>query len=341
MRSLFLAAGLTQAVGDKMIAWRKTGLPGFGCQAPDYSCIAEKSVNIPSPGRGQALIEVLGSSVNPVDCDFVESGFSVGTLGMDGSGKVLATGAGCDFVEGDEVFGHFKGAYAQYSLATCSGLAKKGSFSHAEAGALGVVAGTAVQCLTALDLPSLAETNSNLTVVVTSGQGGTGHVSVQIAKAMGAKRVITACGGAGVELCSSLGADLVVDYHEQELFDALPDDSVDLVFDNLGLPGTADKAMHAIRPGGTYLVLRGGDGGKISKNPKDGVKQIPFNLQSSGRTEMEYAASLIDAGSLRVNVFASYGLHEVRQAWAALRGHGVLGKILIDPSNTTAFTMAV
>lgn len=298
-------------------------------------------MKVPSPGSDQALIEVKGSSVNPVDCDLVEEGVSLGTLGMDGSGTVISTGHGCDLAEGDEVFGNFKGAYANYALAKCSGLAKKGSFSHAEAGTLPIVAGTAIQCLTALDLPNLAQTDKNLTVVVTSGQGGTGHMGVQIAKAMGAKRVITACSGDGIELCSSLGADLVIDYHEQELFSALPDDSVDLVFDNIGLQGTADKAMHAIKVGGTYLVLQGGDGGKISDHPKDGVKQIPFGLQSSGRTEMEYAASLMDAGSLRVNIFASYGLHEVKQAWAALRGHGVLGKISIDPSNTTAFAMQV
>jgi len=341
MRSLLLATSIAQASGDKMTAWHKTGLIGFGCQAPDWTCISEKNYNIPSPGWGQALIEVKGSSVNPVDCDFVESGFSLGILGMDGSGTVLSTGFGCDLAEGDEVFGNFKGAYAQYALASCGGLAKKGSFSHAEAGALPVVAGTAIQCLNSLDLPALAQTNSNLTVVVTSGQGGTGHMGVQIAKAMGARRVITACGGAGVELCYSLGADLVVDYHEQELFEALPDDTVDLVFDNIGLAGTADKAMHAIKTGGTYLVLTGGDGGKISSNPKDGVKQIPFHLQTSGRTEMEYAANLIDAGSLKVNIFASYGLHEVKEAWAALRGHGVLGKISIDPSNTTASALEV
>lgn len=341
MRSLFLVSSLVLASGDEMIAWHKKGLIGFGCKAPDWTCLEEKSVNVPSAGKGQALIEVKGSSVNPVDCDLVETGVSVGTLGLDGSGTILATGDGCDLAEGDEVFGSFDGAYAQYATATCSRLAKKTTFSHAEAGALPIVAGTSIQCLNALDLPNRAKTEKNLTVVVTSGQGGTGHMGVQIAKAMGANRVITACTGAGIEFCSSLGADLVVDYHEQELFDALPDDSVDLVFDNLGLPGTADKAMHAIRAGGTYLVLFGGDGGKISDHPKDGVKQIAFKLYNPGRTEMEYTASLVDAGSLRVNLFASYGLHEVKQAWAALRGHGVLGKVSIDPSNTTAFAMEV
>jgi len=252
-------------------------------------------------------------------------------------------GSGCDLAVGDEAFGAFKGAYAQYAVADCAGLAKKGAFSHAEAGVLPVVAGTAVQCLRALGLPDLAKTNANLTVAVTSGQGGSGHMGVQLAKAMGAKRVITACSGDGVALCKDLGADLVVDYHEQELFSALPDDSVDLVFDNFGSPGTADKAMHAIRSGGTFLVLQGGEGGKISAHPKAGVKQIPFGLASrkTAREDLTYVAGLIDAGTVKPHIFASYGLHEVRQAWAALRGHGVLGKISIDPSNVTTFSAIV
>ena len=65
-----------------------------------------------------------------------------------------------------------------------------------------------------------------------------------------------------------------------QIFDAgaLPDNSVDIVYDNYGAKGTADKAMPKIRSGGVYLVLPGGEGGSISKHPKDGVKQIDFGL---------------------------------------------------------------
>lgn len=334
MRSFNMVVLASQVSADTMTAVQKTGFTG--CKSPDWKCIAEKSVSVPTPGKGQALLEVLGSSVNPVDCDLVEAPvIGRGTIGMDGSGKVVTVGSGCDLVVGDEVFGSFKGAYAQYALADCAGLAKKGQFSHAEAGTLPVVAGTAVQCLRSLGLPDLAKTNSNLTVVVTSGQGGTGHMGVQIAKAMGAKRVITACTGEGIAFCKELGADLVVDYHEQDLFAALPDNSVDLVFDNYGSKGNADKAMHAIRSGGAFLVLQGGEAGKISDHPKEGVKQIAFGLCDAGREELTYAAGLIDTGAVKSHIFASYGLHEVPQAWAALRGHGVLGKVSIDPSNIT------
>ena len=37
---------------------------------------------------------------------------------------------------------------------------------------------------------------------------------------------------------------------------ALPDNSVDVVYDNYGAKGTADKAMAKVKPGGVYLVLR-------------------------------------------------------------------------------------
>ena len=40
------------------------------------------------------------------------------------------------------------------------------------------------------------------------------------------------------------------------------------VLDNYGAKGTADTAMRAIKPGGVYLVLPGGNGGGGSKHPK-------------------------------------------------------------------------
>ena len=41
-----------------------------------------------------------------------------------------------------------------------------------------------------------------------------------------------------------------------------------------GGKGTADKAMPKMKPGGVFLLLPGGEGGSLSKNPKPGVRQI-------------------------------------------------------------------
>lgn len=84
----------------------------------------------------------------------------------------------------------------------------------------GAVAGTIpLVGLTALEL--LQKTGApwhkaNLTVVVTSGSGGTGFMGVQLAKAFGAAYVATAAGNAeSIAFVKSIGADLVIDYHTQ------------------------------------------------------------------------------------------------------------------------------
>ena len=62
-------------------------------------------------------------------------------------------------------------------------------------------------------------------------------------------------GEAGIAFVKSLGATFVTDYQKVDLFDALPANSVDVVYDNYGAEGTADKAMRALRPGGVYLLM--------------------------------------------------------------------------------------
>jgi NADPH:quinone reductase-like Zn-dependent oxidoreductase len=306
----------------------------------NFSCIREQSGSVPKASNGKALVEMKGTSVNPVDCDLVEAGFSFGILGSDGAGTVVSVGSGCDLKVGDEVYGAFTGAYAQYAVGSCTKLAKKPkSLSFAEAGTIPMAAGTSLQALQAAGMPSK---KANLTVAVTSGQGGTGFMGVQLAKAMGAAHVITAATGEGIDFVKSLGADIVTDYHQQsDMFASLPDNSVDIVYDNYGTKGTADRAMHAIKPGGVYLVISSGGGGAISKHPKAGVRQINFGIQSSGKKEYDYVAGLFDAGALKAHIFASYGLAEVPKAWSALRGHGVLGKISIDQSKGTAPALVV
>ena len=59
------------------------------------------------------------------------------------------------------------------------------------------------------------EQRRNLTVVVTSGAGGTGFIGIQLAKAYGAAVVVTATSAQNREFVKTLGADIVIDYHKQ------------------------------------------------------------------------------------------------------------------------------
>ena len=62
------------------------------------------------------------------------------------------------------------------------------------------------------------------------GRAGTGSIGIELAKAWGAKHIATATtGSAGIAFVRSLGATFVTDYKQQDLWDALPENSVDIV----------------------------------------------------------------------------------------------------------------
>lgn len=349
-----VAVPAENALPSTMQAMQKSFWP---CSGPTWRCLAvNPKAPMPRPQSGQVLVKMRGSSVNPKDVDCVEPicllfplkpsipfRCSRGTLGGDsilggdGSGVVVAAGESCPNLKvGDEVWGFFLGAYAEYAVAPCSlTRPKPQSLSFIDAGTIPGVGNTAVDIFKRTGAPW--KLSDNITVVVTAGQGGTGFMAVQVAKAFGASRVITAATGEGIDLMKSLGVDIVVDYHKQDLFDSLKNSSVDVVFDNIGVAGTADKAMNAIRPGGTFMLLTGGGKGTLSKHPKAGVKQIESGIFTPSGDALDVLAAWFDSGTIHAHTFETYNLSAVPEAFTRSQGHGILGKIAIAPDQTFEF----
>ena len=92
-------------------------------------------------------------------------------------------------------------------------------------------------------------------MLVLGGSGGTGHIGIQLAKAMGASQVITTCSGTHADFVRGLGADRVINYHEQNYWDVLPPKSVDVVYDCVGQTGTGDKASAVLKEHGGFITL--------------------------------------------------------------------------------------
>ena len=119
------------------------------------------------------------SSVNPSDLDMEEKvGRLEGTLGVDFAGTVVKVGAGVARLKvGDSVWGVTKGAYAEYVIAVelVTGTVPTG-LNMSAAGTIPEVGATSLQCLQRLGAPWDAK--RNITVVITSGTGGTGKISV-------------------------------------------------------------------------------------------------------------------------------------------------------------------
>merc|ERR1711865_722955 len=101
------------------------------------------------------------------------------------------------------------------------------------------------------------------------------------------------------------------DYHTSTIWAALADNSVDIVFDNYGAPGTADAAMPALRTGGAFIFLPGKDG-DLSKHPKEGVKQMNFGIIDASRHEdLDALKIIVDGGHLRAILQNTVPLEEI------------------------------
>ena len=73
-------------------------------------------------------------------------------------------------------------------------------------------------------------------VFLNGGSGGTGTFGIQLAKAMGLDVTVT-CSARNVELCTSIGADMVIDYTKGNIVEALKESAetkkYDLIVDNV------------------------------------------------------------------------------------------------------------
>lgn len=311
---------------------------------------------VPQPGRDQVLIRVVASSVNPVDWKLLSNALynvaSPKIPGFDVAGVIESVGAGCTRLKpGDEVWadlGKTKvlsgllqlGAWAEFAVADESQVGLKPvSLNFQQAASLPLAAMTDLQALQKTGAPWA--TDRNVTVVITSGAGGTGTAAIQLAKWFGAGRIVTAASPSNAGILKKLGATDVIDYHQTTIWDALGEDAVDVVYDNYGAPGTADAAMASLRSGGVFVFLPG-KGGAVSKHPKPGVRQFNYGLlDCSHHEDLDALAKAADAGSLRAVVLQHFDLTDITKALQASIGGHVVGKVGVDIATALSASIVI
>jgi NADPH:quinone reductase len=218
--------------------------PRFG--APEV--FEERDVEMPQPGPGEILVRVVASGTNPIDAKFRAAGGSRRLeapviLGADVSGVVEEVGPGVtDLTPGDEVYytpevsgPRSNGGYAEYHVAKADIVARKPpSLSHDEAAAVPLAGGTAYEAIVRRLGVKVGET-----VLIHGGAGGVGSFAIQIARSAGA-RVLATAGPDNQETLQALGADVAIDYTQQEAAEAALDDTggtgVDVVLDAHHVP---------------------------------------------------------------------------------------------------------
>ena len=241
----------------------------IGDIAQDTECMTVKEdVPIPEPAPGQILIKVHAAAINPVDWKMAEGQvpggpFKGGVFGSDVSGVVEKIGpettSTTDLKVGDEVFGDIigtKGAFGEYCVGAVEVLAKKPSnISHVEAASLPLCGTTALHGL------SVGNFQPGQKILIFGGTGGVGSLAVQIAKAKGASEVYAT--GSQVDAIKKLGADVVVNYKEQDLMETLQGQDFDMVFDTIGSYEHWKVAQANMKPNGFFVTIVGDNSGSM------------------------------------------------------------------------------
>ena len=293
----------------------------------------------PEPGEGQVLVEVSRAGINFADTHQRENSYLARyEVPLVLGGEVAGTTP-----DGTRVVALVpSGGYAEYALAHESTV-----FPIPDGVDDGTALALVIQGLTAWHLfktsAKLAEGES---VVVVSGAGGVGSLAVQLARPLGAGRVIaTASTEEKRALTLELGADAAVDPSVEDLKAALIEandgNQVDVVLEMAG-GRVFDGCFEALAPFGRIVAY--GIAGREQNTLETGRLMrksrgvIGFWLMHClGRRDMmeEPLADLFERaarGELRAQMGHTYPLSDVRRAHEDLQGRRTTGKLLLDPS---------
>ena len=174
---------------------------------------------VPSAGEGHIVVRVAAAGVNRPDVVQRKGLYppppgAPDILGLEIAGEVAAVGPGVmRFQLGDMVMGLVPGGgYAEYALVhESNALPIPQGLSVIEAGAIPETYFTVWT-----NVFERGRLQSGETLLVHGGTSGIGTTAIQLAKAFGARVLATAGSAHKCEACRALGADVAINYREQD-----------------------------------------------------------------------------------------------------------------------------
>jgi len=302
----------------------------------------------PIPGGHDLLIEVHAAALNPVDYKIRRGAFGSGRTfpfvpGYDVSGIVREVGSNVGgFKVGDEVYASPSlvrdGADAEFVCVDARTAARKPrTLDHHRAAALPLVTLTAWE---ALLLRARIQTGEM--VLIHAGGGGVGHIALQLAKLHGCHVLNTASRAESIELCRKLGADLVINYREENFLDRVKQEAGDqgcpVVLDAVG-GETFDRSLDCVAVNGRLITIVGTPSEHIPQKlfRKNATVYFEFvgaptvyglHPESQGDI-LRAAAELVDGGKLKPHVSRIMDLEELPEGHRRQESEHVTGKMVV------------
>jgi putative PIG3 family NAD(P)H quinone oxidoreductase len=303
---------------------------------------------LPSPGATELLVKTAAAGVNRPDVMQREGKYPVppgasDLPGLEISGEVVATGKDAKrFKVGDKVLSLVAGGgYAEYCIADDAiALPVPQGFSMAEAAALPETFMTVWH-----NVFQRGALKAGETLLVHGGSSGIGTTAIMLAKAFGAKVIITAGDTAKCEACKKLGADVAIDYKTQDFVEAVKDATggkgADLILDMVGGDYT-ERNHDAAAVEGRIVQIATQRGYKVQINL---LKIMQKRLTHTGSTlrprsnadksmiarDLEAKAwPFLAGGKIKPVIDSTFALKDAPKAHARIDSGAHIGKIVLE-----------
>ena len=302
----------------------------------------------PNPGPGQVKVEVRAAGCNFFDILMVQGRYQVKppfpfVPGGELAGVVVEAGEGAtDWAPGQRVLASGNtGAFAERAVVDARSLrALPDGFSFEQGAALPVIYPTSYAALV-----YRADLLEGETLLVHAAAGGVGLAAVQIGRALGARVIATAGGKEKCEVALRHGAEVAVDYRDEDFVEAVMDFTqgrgADVIYDSVG-GDTTQKSLKCIAWNGRLLVI-GFAGGTIPEIAANrillknisvvGLHWGALAQREPGRADACFRAlfTLHARGQIEPVIHSRYPLEELPAALEALGGRRTYGKVIVEP----------
>ncbi len=300
-----------------------------------------------SVGPGDVLLDIVATAVNRADLLQREGRYppppgAPGYLGLECSGVVRAVG---DQVSGwrvgDEACALLAGGGYAEQVAVPSGqlLPLPQGVDVVTAAGLPEVA-----CTVWSNLVMTADLREGETLLVHGGSSGIGTMAVQVARALGAHVAVTASTREKLDACADLGAEVLIDYTEDDFVDAVREATkgrgADVVLDVVGGPYLS-RNVSALATGGRLVVigLQGGRRGDLDLGMLLAKRARVVGTTLRARPPADKAAivaavrselwPMVEDGRVRPVVHATLPISDVAEAHRIVESSAHIGKVLL------------
>jgi NADPH2:quinone reductase len=304
-------------------------------------------VDLPVPGRGEALIRQHACGLNYIDVYF-----RMGTypqqlpagLGMEGAGVVEAVGEGVTHIKpGDRVAyaGRPPGAYAEARVLPADVLVKlPGAISFETAAAM-MLQGLTVQYL----FRRTFRLQGGETILFHAAAGGVGLIACQWARALGVTMIGTVGSDEKAALAKAHGCVHTINYNKENFVERVKEitggKGVPVVYDSIG-KDTFTGSLDCLSPLG-MMVSFGGASGPVppfslnelaSRGSLFVTRPSLFNYIAK-RDDLEMMAAelfgMVESGKIKIDINQRYALKDVAQAHRDLESRKTTGSTILLP----------